>query len=180
MAGHDPDAMLHVGTITGAYGIKGWVKVFALTEARESIFDFSRLYLTNGKALERTELLDGRLHGKGLIAQLRDVDSRTAAEALRGRELWADAGELPALEDGEYYWHELAGMKVWTQYEGREVLLGKVDHLLETGANDVLVLEACAGSIDQRQRLLPYTPGAVIQRVRRDEARIDVDWHPED
>ncbi|MEO1081525.1 MAG: ribosome maturation factor RimM [Pseudomonadota bacterium] len=180
MAGHDPDAMLHVGTITGAYGIKGWVKVFALTEERESIFDFSRWYLADGAAFHDVEFVDGRLHGKGLIAQLRDVDSRTAAEALRGREIWVDARELPDLDDGDFYWHELAGMEVWTEFKGREILLGRVDHLLETGANDVLVLKACPGSVDQRQRLLPYTPGAVVQRVRREEKRIDVDWHPED
>ncbi len=172
--------MLHVGTITGAYGIKGWVKVFALTESRESIFDFSRCYLANGRAFDKIEFTGGRLHGKGLIAQLKGIDSRTEAEALRGREIWVEAQELPELEEGEYYWLELAGMEVWTEHEGRETLLGRVDHLLETGANDVLVLEACPGSIDTRQRLLPYTPGAVIKQVRRDEKRIDVDWHPED
>ncbi|MEE4280198.1 MAG: hypothetical protein V2I82_17165, partial [Halieaceae bacterium] len=64
-------------------------------------------------------------------------------------------------------------------HEGSQ-LLGVVDHLLETGANDVLVLRPCPGSIDDRERLLPYLPGRVVSKVDRCRGRIDVRWHPDD
>jgi 16S rRNA processing protein RimM len=55
-----------------------------------------------------------------------------------------------------------------------------VDHLLETGANDVLVLRPCEGSIDERERLIPYLPGDVVQEIDREAGRMTVSWHPED
>jgi len=56
------------------------------------------------------------------------------------------------------------------------VELGQVSHLFETGANDVLVVKACEGSIDKRERLIPYLPGATVTRVDLEEALIEVDW----
>jgi 16S rRNA processing protein RimM len=55
-----------------------------------------------------------------------------------------------------------------------------VDHLIETGANDVLVVKACEGSIDMRERLIPYLPGNTVIRVNLDEAVIEVDWFLDD
>jgi 16S rRNA processing protein RimM len=50
---------------------------------------------------------------------------------------------------------------------------------METGSNDVLVVQATAGSIDQRERLIPYLPGEVVQNVDLDSKRMVVDWDPE-
>jgi 16S rRNA processing protein RimM len=58
----------------------------------------------------------------------------------------------------------------------RGQLLGVVDHLLETGANDVMVVKPCSGSVDGEQRLLPWVLGQVVQRVDKDTKRITVDW----
>ena len=57
--------------------------------------------------------------------------------------------------------------------------LGKVHHLLETGSNDVLVVHATAGSIDQRERLIPYLPDQVVQQGDLKGSRMVVDWDPE-
>lgn len=57
----------------------------------------------------------------------------------------------------------------------QQQLLGKVSHLLETGANDVLVVQPCAGSLDGRERLLPYTDHCVLQ-VDLDRGVISVEW----
>jgi len=175
--------MLHAGTITGAYGIKGWVKLHALTESPDGLLAFDHWYQRRDAAGERYEelrFLAGKRHGKGLIAQIDGVDTRTEAEGLRGVEVWVRAEELPPLEDGDFYWHELAGMQVWTTHEGQNLLLGCVDHLIDTGANDVIVLAPCEGSVDDRSRLLPYAVGQVVKKVDARQRRIDVDWHPED
>jgi len=172
--------MLLAGTITGAYGIKGWVKVHALTDPVESFLSFGHWQLTYRGQTRDGEFVDGRRQGKGLIAKLAGIDDRDAAQALRGTEVWVSAQELPDLETGEYYWHQLQGLQVWCLWQGEELLLGEVDHLIETGANDVLVLRPCEDSIDARERLLPYLPGQVVKRVALKDRRMDVDWHPED
>lgn len=172
--------MLHAGTITGAYGIRGWVKVHALTDDPESFLAFDGWFLQRRGAYEAIEFAEGRRHGKGLIARVEGVESRSDAEALRGTRIWVHADELPVLDAGDYYWHQLEGMRVWCEHEGQTLTLGEVDHLIETGANDVLVLRPCAGSIDDRERLLPYLPGQVVLDVDDQARTIAVAWHPDD
>ena len=71
---------------------------------------------------------------------------------------------LPAL-DGEFYWDDLVGCTVRTQDEGNALDLGTVNYLLETGANDVLVVRASETSIDNRERLIPYIEDDVVLSV---------------
>jgi 16S rRNA processing protein RimM len=110
------------------------------------------------------------------VAHIRDVDDRTLAEQYRGLEIVVPADALPALPTGEYYWRDLEGLQVWCQDGEEKVLLGSVDYLIETGANDVLVVKPCKGSIDKRERLIPYLPDDTVIRVDLDEALIEVDW----
>jgi len=79
---------------------------------------------------------------------------------------------FPELTDGEYYWYQLVGLKV-IDHLGQ--LLGKIDHLLETGSNDVMVVKPCAGSLDDRERLLPYTEQCVLA-VDLVAGEMKVDW----
>jgi 16S rRNA processing protein RimM len=171
---------LCAGRISGAYGIKGWVKVHALTDDPDSLLGYTPWQLRWRDRRRDIEVEAGRRHGRGLVAKLRDCDDRDAAEQFRGTEIWVPAEELPALEAGDFYWHDLVDLRVSTEFEGRTLLLGEVDHLLETGANDVLVLRPCPGSIDDRERLVPYLPGAVVESVLPEEGLIKVRWHPED
>ena len=69
---------------------------------------------------------------------------------------------------------------MWCRDGDDRVLLGVVDHLLDTGANDVLVLEPCEGSIDDRQRLIPYLVDDVVIRVDTEAGVIEVDWFPDE
>ena len=59
-------------------------------------------------------------------------------------------------------------------------MLGSVDYLIETGANDVLVVKPSAGSIDDRERLIPYLPGDVVTAVDLGRGVIEVEWFLED
>ena len=121
-------------------------------------------------------VLGGRLQGRVLIVELKGVDDRDKAEALVNFEISVEAGSLPELEEGEYYWYQLEGLQV-INLEGQ--LFGKVDHLLETGSNDVMVVKPCEGSIDQRERVLPYLPGQFVVNIDLDKATIQVDWDSE-
>jgi 16S rRNA processing protein RimM len=89
---------------------------------------------------------------------------------LTGCEIGITRDELPAAETGEYYWHDLQGLSVVT-LAGES--LGTVDHLIETGANDVLVVEG------ERERLIPFVMGQVVVHVDLDKGEIQVDWDKE-
>jgi 16S rRNA processing protein RimM len=132
--------------------------------------------LKRRSGLEPIEFDAGRRQGRGLVAHIAGVDDRTLAESYKGLEVAVPADSLPQLEQGDYYWSQLQGLQVWCQDGEDKVLLGSVDYLIETGANDVLVVKACEGSIDQRERLIPYLPGDVVTRVDLDEAVIEVEW----
>jgi 16S rRNA processing protein RimM len=191
MAGPSQDDMLVVGKITGCYGVKGWVKIHPYTEPRENFLGFGKWVLLRRGAPEPIEFDDGRVQGKGLVAHIAGVDDRNLAEAYSGLEVAVQADSLPALEEGDYYWSQLQGLQVWCR-EPREdgsskeggtedrVLLGTVDYLIETGANDVLVVKPSAGSIDDRERLIPYLPGDVVTRVDLERAEMEVNWFLED
>jgi 16S rRNA processing protein RimM len=185
MAEPSKDDLLVVGKITGCHGIKGWVKIHSYTEPQENFLRFGKWMLRRKGVVEPVEFDDGRAQGKGLVAHIAGVDDRALAESYRGLEVAVLAGSLPDLEEGDYYWTQLQGLQVWCSDRSLEssaerVLLGTVDHLIETGANDVLVVKPTEGSTDDRERLIPYLPGDVVTRVDLAEAVIEVNWFLED
>jgi len=169
-----------LGKITGVFGVKGWVKVYAYTDPMEGIFNYQPWYLNlNGQTLA-VEVEKGQRHGKGIIAKLVGYDDRDQAASLAGSMIEVTSDELPELESGEYYWHQLEKLKVLSvATEGEPVLLGKVANLVETGSNDVLVVKPCSGSIDKRERWVPYLPDQFVLNVDLEEQTITVDWDPE-
>ena len=175
------DGYLMAGKITGCYGIKGWVRIHAYTDPVDNFLGFGGWMLKQRGAMRPIVFDTGKRHGKGLVAHIAGVDDRDAAEAFKGLEVLVKADVLPALEQGEYYWHQLQGLQVWCHTDNEPpVFLGVVDHMIDTGANDVMVLKACEGSIDERERLIPYLEGDVVTEVDLERGVIAVDWFPEE
>lgn len=171
-----PGQPLIVGRITSVYGVKGWVKLYSHTEPMQGIFDYSHWWLKGPQGWQVVELDQGRLQGRGLVASIKGFADRDQVKILCGQDIYIDADELPQLDEGEYYWSQLIGLKVITN-EG--VLLGKVDQLMETGANDVLVVRACEGSLDREERLIPYVPDLYVTGVDLVEQTMIVNWDPD-
>jgi 16S rRNA processing protein RimM len=171
---------LIIGRITAPFGIQGWVKVHAYTQSPENLLGYRHCDIGSGDQWQPAEIVAGRRHGDGLAVRFKGCDDRDAAERLARMDIAVQRDQLPALGAGEYYWHQLIGLKVLSVLEdGSEVLLGQVSNLLETGSNDVLVVKPCEGSLDQRERLLPYLPGQFVLGVALEEGVIRVDWDPE-
>lgn len=175
--------VLVVGKLTGVYGVKGWIKVHSFTEPADNIFDYQPWYLSDaeGKATpEAIKLVDWRAHGKGYVAQIEGISDRDQAALLNQRLICVDRALLPELPEDEFYWEQLQGLRVLSQVDETQapVLLGVVHELLETGANDVLSVVPCEGSIDQRSRLLPYADEYIVE-VDLAAGEILVDWDPE-
>lgn len=164
---------IQVGRISGAQGIKGWVKVFSFTEPAEQILEYSPWQLKK-KGLHLTlEVKQGRQQGKRIVAQLEDLLTRNDAEALLGADIWIDQQQLAELEEGEFYWYQLEGLQVINSAGQR---LGVLDHLFETGANDVMVVKPDENSIDDQERLIPYVEQEVVLKVEMETGEVIVNW----
>ena len=83
------------------------------------------------------DILKGREQGKTIVAQLKDINNREQASSMIGVDIYIEKSQLPALEEGEYYWEELIGLEVINQ---QQVVLGKVSSLVDTGANSVIIV----------------------------------------
>lgn len=164
------DERVLVGRISGLYGVRGWVKIFSYTQERDSIIDYSPWLVHKGEQWLTLQVESGRTHGKGVVVKLVGYDDRDAAAELIGCDIAVKREQLGRPAPGEYYWADLEGLKVVT-LQGVE--LGVVDHLFETGANDVVVVRG------ERERLLPFIHGDVIRKVDLQRQVMEVDWDPE-
>jgi 16S rRNA processing protein RimM len=161
---------LVVGKISGVFGVKGWLKIYSFTEPRENILTYSPWYLRKGSELKQVKVLEGALHSKAVIASLVGISDRDLAANLAGYEILIDESLLPEAEEGEYYWRDLIGLNVETE---QGISLGVVDYLLETGANDVLVVKS------DRERLIPFLQGQFVKSIDLAAGKMIVDWDPE-
>lgn len=169
--GGDGETLVTLGRVTGAHGLQGWIKVHSDTAPRENIASYGHLYLREGEGWRRWKLASGRRQGKLVVLKLKGCNDRDRAESLTGAEIAVRRDQLPALEEpGDYYWTDLQGLVVET-LDGVE--LGRVDHLFETGANDVMVVRG------ERERLIPFVWEQVVREVDLAAGRMRVDWDPD-
>lgn len=164
------DDLLIVGRTCGLYGVRGWLRVSSETQPMESILRYRPWLLKVGERWTEVELEQGRPHGKGLIVKLQDVAQREAAEPYQRATIAIRREQLIPCEEGEYYWADLIGLEV---LDTHGVLLGKVDYLLETGANDVLVVKG------ETEVLIPFIQPDVIVEVNLQAGKLIADWDPE-
>jgi 16S rRNA processing protein RimM len=160
-----------LGHVSGVFGVKGWLKVQSYTEPHDNIAKFAAWTLRRRGADRVFELEAGRSHtGGSVVAKLRGLDDRDLAREWVGAEVVVEHERLPAVRADEFYWADLEGLEVRTT---TGFVLGKVEHLLATGAHDVLVL---GGS---RERLIPFVVGSVVKQVDLAAGLIVVDWSPD-
>ena len=169
---------LIVGRISGVYGVKGWIKVHSDTDPREGIADYNPWYIKQGghgkDEWHQVRIENGRRQAKTVIAKLEGVDDRDAAMQLTGALIAITPEQLQALNENEFYWRDLIGLRVINR-EGIE--LGTVQSLMETGANDVLVVRSGKSTEPGgREHLVPWTPGQAVLEVDLERGQILVDW----
>ena len=163
------DEIICVGRIIGAQGVKGWVRVFSDTSPRENILSYSPWKIQTGDRMQTVEV-NGRLQGKNVVVKLAGVEDRDAAIELVGSKIYILPEQLPKLDEGEYYWSDLIGLEVESlQAEP----LGTIETMMETGANDVMVLQG------DRERLIPFVINDVVRKVDLTNNRVVVDWKPD-
>lgn len=170
------DKEVILGKVGAVYGVKGWVKIHSFTDEQEAILDYFPWSLKLGNKTKSVEISDWRKHNNGLIVKVNDVDDRDVAQALVGSDIIVTEEALPDLPEGEFYWRDLIGMSV-VNVQGYD--LGTVSDLLETGANDVLVVKANSNDgFGKKERLIPYLFEQVVKEISAENKQICVDWDP--
>jgi 16S rRNA processing protein RimM len=153
--------------VTAPHGVRGWIRVRAFTESLDGLAKYGQWWLCGGGGSWvpwQVEAIE--LHRQGLAAKLEGCNDRDAAAALAKAEVAVPREAFPKVEAGEFYWDDLIGLTV-SNVDGE--VLGSVTSLIETGANDVLVV---AG---ERERLIPFVAPVVVE-VDLARAQLKVDW----
>ncbi|MFW5947946.1 MAG: ribosome maturation factor RimM, partial [Gemmatimonadota bacterium] len=150
---------------------RGELLVWVLTDHPEQVFEPGRRLLLGddsggpGPVPQRVEVESSWLYRKGWLVKLVDVADRTQAETLTGRYLLVPAGEREELAEGEYYYHQLLGLRVETT--AGEVV-GRVREVYETEPHHMLEVRG------ERVHLIPFRRG-LVRRVDLDARRLEID-----
>ena len=160
--------MVIMGKVAAAHGIQGWIKVQPFTAEPGNLADYRTWWLGNEQqGWRELDVLKSAPQGKSVVAQLMGCHDRNVAEKYKGLLVAVPRSRLPKPDEDEYYWSDLIGLDVVTP-SGE--LLGVVDNLLETGANQVLCVRGA-----EQEILIPFIP-QVIQQVDLEGKVICADW----
>lgn len=160
-----PPRLVVVGRVTGIYGVRGWLRIFSYTDPPQNILRYGPWLL--GDSTQTWRVLGGAVHGRGVIAHLEGIEDREAARALAGSTISVPRDRFAEPKSGEYYWSDLIGLTVVDE-QGKS--LGRVEKMLETGANDVMVV------VGDKRRLLPFVHREVVRQVDVAGGVIHVAW----
>ena len=150
--GGGEDVRICLGIITGAHGIKGWVRVKSFTAEPEAIADYGLLSDESGARRFAMELVGAQ---KGvLLARIKGVEDRNAAERLKGLRLYVSRADLPPPEADEFYAADLIGLAALRE-DGSA--FGTIRAVNDFGAGASLEIEDPSG----KMVLVPFTNAAV-------------------
>lgn len=148
--------LIEIGKVVRSQGLKGRIKVLSYLESTGGLEGVPELFLGADPASAGCYLLEDVQSASGsLLLKLKGVDNRNDADRLRGCQVWADSGKMTPLEEGEYYWSDIVGLRVVAE-DG--AVLGRIESIFPTGSNDVYVCRSERGEF-----LLP----AVEQMIKR-------------
>lgn len=182
-----PTDLVELGYITGAYGIRGWVKIQPHSAQADALLSAKRWWLQAPQGplghLQAQQALPSAMtvaaakaHSGTVVAQFADFTDRNAAEAYKSYTVWVSRADFPPSEEGEYYWVDLIGAQA-ENLQGES--LGEVVGLIDNGAHQILRVqytEADAkGQAKPAERLIPFV-GHYVQAVNLAEKRVVLDW----
>ncbi len=156
-----------VGQIVNTFGIKGFIKIKPFTDEVSRFEELKEIYVEQkNKELKEVKIEKISYQKELVLLKLKGIDDLTQAEKLKGLYLKISRKNAKKLPKGTYFIADLIGMNVYSD-EGK--LLGKLDDVYSTGANDVYVVKNENGI----QVLLPATQ-EVIKQIDLDNEKIIV------
>ncbi|WP_394129727.1 ribosome maturation factor RimM [Shewanella maritima] len=174
---NDNQQPIVLGKLGSSHGIKGWIKITAYTDSVEGIFDYSPWLLNEQGEWREVKVKQWKPQGKAVIAELEGVTNREQAQMLTNCEIGIMPEQMQELADDEFYWRDLIGCEV-TNTKGYN--MGKVDQIVETGSNDVLLVKANAkDAFGKAERMIPFVTEQFIKEVDLQGKQVVVDWDPD-
>ncbi len=161
------EQVVTVGRVGKTHGLKGWLRLYSYTEPLDNLLSYQPWLLKKGNDWEPANVEDKQMRGQQLLVKFAGFDVPETARALTNSYIGVTRQTLPELPDGEYYWIDLQGLTV-VNTTGIE--LGKMDHIFDTGANPVMVVEG------DKQLLIPYVHDHYVLDIDIDKQLIRVDW----
>jgi 16S rRNA processing protein RimM len=155
-----------MGRISAPFGVKGWIRVQPNTAATGNLLAYKTWCVGGEDDWREIVVTEARVQGRTVVARLEGCNDCDAAAALRGKSVAVPRAALPRTRSGEYYWADLIDLAV---VNGSAQALGRITGVLQTGANDVLVV---AG---ERERLIPFI-AEVIRDVDLAAGVVRVEW----
>jgi 16S rRNA processing protein RimM len=145
-----------IGRVSKPHGVKGEIRIEYFNPEDLRFFSHYQVIFLQGDEgnPQAYRPISVRPHKKFILAQLEGIRTKEEAEQLRGKVVLIDPAELPPLEEGEYYWNDILGMRVVTE-KGKDV--GKVTEILPTGSNDVYVVQKGG-----KEFLIPATKDVIM------------------
>ena len=149
----DPDRLILIGRVAGAFGVRGEIRITAYGEDPMALLAYRTLKREDGSPA--LTLTSGRPGKGGLMARAEGVESKEAADALKGLRLFVPRSVLPEPDEDEFYLTDLIGLRAVSP-SGEPV--GRVKAVHDFGAGDVLEIEPDGGGATW---FLPFTLSAV-------------------
>ncbi len=165
-----------VGRVGGVYGVRGWLKIDSYTRPKENIFTYSPLLVRVDSSWKNVEIEEFQQRGSGrLLVKMVGINTPEQAREYTSCDIAVAQEQFPALTEGEFYWHDLIGLEVINQ---DQINLGKISDILETGANDVLVVKKTGDKTTKT--LIPLVMDVFVKKVDLIAKTMHVEWQSED
>ena len=165
----EDDKKIYLGKITGVHGIKGWLKIQSFSSPPENILNYPSWIINNKGEEDFYSIEQGRKQNNKIVVKLEKIDDRNTAESLINSKIQILRSDLPKLSNENYYWSDLVGLSV---LNSEEKVIGKIESLIETGANDVMVII----TLKDERILIPFVMHEIIKEVNVELSYIKIDW----
>lgn len=160
------ESYLRVGVIASTHGLKGEVKVFPTTDDPERFRDLKQVFLDTGNDYKSLNVAGVKFFKNQVILKFREFNDINEIEQYKGKDLLVTRDQAVPLKENENFITDLIDMEVYTDEDKR---LGILTDVLQTGANDVYVVETDEG----KEVLLPAIPSCILE-VNVEAARMTV------
>lgn len=170
-----PDDLVQVGHVTGAYGLRGGIRITPYSTDADALLNVKTWWLDK-PALRPLQVRSAKYHSGDVTAVLVEIADRNEAEALKGATVQVSRADFPALPEDEYYWSDLIGLDV-VNLQGEA--LGKVADMMSNGPQSILRIVADAGAdapdAKPAERLVPFVDH-FVKTVDLKARLITLDW----
>lgn len=160
------ESYLRVGVIASTHGLKGEVKVFPTTDDPERFRDLKQVFLDTGNEYKSLNVAGVKFFKNQVILKFREFNDINEIEQYKGKDLLVTRDQAVPLKENENFITDLIDMEVYTDEDKR---LGILTDVLQTGANDVYVVETDEG----KEVLIPAIPSCILE-VNVEAARMTV------